>query len=93
MTDNVNVKEIAIKEVNKTLMTGLKDYRNVINFMSGDAPIGVLCLPRQLETKLVDKGFLRVYDLFDHDLAKIEGITDLNVTFLTSRLNQFLSMS
>ena len=85
--------ETVKKEINIKLLESLKNYKNIISMMFGDAPLGVLCLPKTIEKILSENGVLRVYDLFNRDLFKIEGLSDSARGNLTSRLDQFISMS
>lgn len=81
-----------IKKINKKLLESLQNYRNFVSYMAGDVPIGVLCLPKATEKALLNNGFLRVYDLFNADLAEIKGIGKVRIRDLTSSLDQFLAM-
>jgi len=82
-----------IREINKKLVESLQNYRNIVNYMAGDMPIGCLCLLPKYEKALLDHGCLRIYDLFNCDLTKIKGIGKIGVRHLTASLNQFISMS
>ncbi len=81
-----------IRKINKKLLESLHNYRDMVKYMGGDMPIGCLCLPKKYEKKLFEQGILRVYDLFNRDLTKIKGIGKVGIGYLTSSLNQFLSM-
>jgi hypothetical protein len=81
-----------IKKINKELIQSLQIYRKNIAYMEGDAPIGVLCLPKSLEAVLLKNGISRVYDLFGRDLTKIKGIGKRRIGDLTASLDQFLPM-
>jgi len=52
-----------INTVNKKLTQSLTHYRRAITLMVGDVPIETLCLPKTIETILVNEGYSRVYDL------------------------------
>jgi hypothetical protein len=67
-------------------------YRNILSFLGGNAPIGVLCLPKHLQNKLIKAGFTRLVDLMTNDFRKIKGIGNISQTLLTSRLDQFFSV-
>lgn len=84
--------DVKIKKINEELRRCLHDYRKSIEFMLADAPLGILCLPKTTEKVLLDNGCLRVYDMLNVDFTKIEGLTDIALSGLTTRLNQFLSM-
>ena len=80
------------QEVNNKLVKEHEQYRKTLTYMSGDVPLGVLCLPAILEGILLEAGCLRVYDLFNRDLTKIKGIGETRSRDLSARLDQFLSM-
>ena len=92
MTEVVELKEDDVKVINKKLIESLENYRQTIQFMCGDAPIETLCLKKTTLTPLLAHGCLRIYDLFNMDFTKIEGLGDRGIGDLTSRLNEFLSM-
>jgi hypothetical protein len=92
MVDDVLSKEEVIKHINMQLVKSLEAYRKTMSYMCADAPLGVLCLPKVIETILNRNGIARVYDLFGLDLTKIKGIGDRRRRDLTSRLNEFLAM-
>lgn len=89
---DVKLKKTDVKKINKKLVESLQNYRKFVYYASGDVPIQCLCLDKTVEKILVKNGFERVYDLFDVDLGKIKGIGKTRVGYLTSRLNEFLSM-
>lgn len=71
----------------------LAHYRTVLHYMGSNVPIGVLCLPKSLEKILLRDGCVRVYDLINRDLTKIEGMGDRRRDLLASRLDEFFSVS
>ena len=77
----------------KKLNEDLAHYRNVLSYLEANVPIQVLCLPKPIETALLNAGCLRVYDLFNRDLGKIKGIGKNRLTLLTTRLDQFFTVS
>jgi pyruvate/oxaloacetate carboxyltransferase len=85
-------KEELLKKVREEVLKRLGEYRKSISYLACDAPISVLCLPKSIENILTDQGWLRVYDLFDRDFTKIEGLTEVRLRNLTARLDQFFSM-
>lgn len=93
MSDNVIINDKDMKKVKKELLKGVKNYHKIMAFMAADAPIGILCLPKDIETILCKEGCLRVYDLLNRDLTKIKGIGKRRIGQLTSRLDQFFAMS
>lgn len=82
--DKQKLKEMVAKK--------LAEYQKTISYMSADAPISILCLPKSVETILLRNNLLRVYDLFNRDFSKIEGLNETRVRDLTSSLDKFLSM-
>lgn len=80
-------------EINKKLLDSLDNYRKTLSYMCADAPIGCLCLPKVVESILNDNGIVRIYDLFNADLAKIESLTAAHRLRLASSLDQFITMS
>lgn len=79
--------------IQKKLEEDLSHYRSVLSYLEANVPIQVLCLPKPIENALIDDGCLRVYDLFNRDLAKIKGIGRNRLALLTSRLDQFFSVA
>lgn len=85
-----------MSEMNKNkdnLKEDLSHYRQILNYMGANVPIQVLCLPKVIETALLNDGCLRVYDLINRDLGKIKGIGRGRLDILTSRLDEFFSIS
>lgn len=89
---DVVLQDEDIKKINKELAKSLQNYRQVINYMAADMPIGCLCLSRSTEKALVDAGVARVYDLFGLDLAEIKGLGAVRTRELTTCLDKFLAM-
>ncbi len=85
-------KDAQLRKVKEEILLKLVEYRNTIYYMASDAPISILCLPRSTENVLLASGLLRVYDLLNSDLTKIEGLTADRIRHLTSCLDQFLAM-
>ncbi len=69
------------------------NYRKTLYYMGANVPIQVLCLPKSLEKSLLNEGILRVYDLINRDLTKIEGVGTKRLSLLTSRLDEFFTVS
>ena len=93
--ENVNenfYQDIGMKELREQLLRKFGDYQKTMKYMTADAPIQILCLPKAIEGVLLSSGCLRVYDLLDLDLAKIEGLGVSRIRDLTARLDQFFSM-
>lgn len=92
--DNKNkiIHQKQMKKIAKNLDKSLKDYRRTLMFMYADAPISILGLPKSTENVLIKEGFVRIYDLFDRDLAEIKGLGEVRLGHLTTRLNEFLAV-
>lgn len=86
MSENIKVSDESFKE-------DLVHYRKTIAYMSANVPIQVLCLPKVVENALINDGCLRVYDLINRDLRKIKGLGKSRIDFLTSRLDEFFTIS
>lgn len=87
-----NLKKDELHQMKLHLVESLGNYRQLMSYMTADAPISILGLGKTIETTLGNAGCFRVYDLLNRDLAKIKGIGIKRVGLLTSSLNQFLSM-
>lgn len=83
--------EFALK-FKEELKNSINNYKKIMRCLEGDAPIEILGLPKKVEKVLFARGIFRIYDLFDLDFTKIEGLNDVAVRDLTSRFNQFVSM-
>lgn len=93
--ENVNEKieyDIMMQKIKENLLQNLKEYKKKMSYMTSDAPIAILCLPKEIERILSDSGCLRVYDLLDRDFTKIEGLGESGIRKLTTRFNEFISM-
>lgn len=93
VVDKVLTEEILNNKVNEELKKTVTYYKKNLKYMAADAPIGVLCLPKRIETCLNNAGLDRIYDVFDFDLAKVKGLGDVGRRYLTTALDEFLSMS
>lgn len=80
------------KKIKEELLNKFSEYQKSLRYMASDAPIAILCLPKNIESALTKSGLLRIYDLFNSDLAKVKGLNDVLVRDLTSRLDQFIAM-
>ncbi len=81
-----------MRKIREELFKKFDEYRNTLNYMAADAPIGILCLPAPIENALLDHGCLRIYDLFDLDFTKIKGLGAVRIRNLTTCLDKFFSM-
>lgn len=88
-----DIKDSEKLDYKKNLEEDLYHYRTILQFMEANVPIEVLCLPKPIENILIRDGCNRVYDLISRDLTKIKGIGDIRLDLLTSRLDQFFSVS
>jgi hypothetical protein len=68
-------------------------YRRTIAFAGANVPIECLCLPKPIENILLKEGIVRVYDLLSNDLGKIKGLGKARLLILTSRMDEFFSVS
>ena len=91
LNENIHL-DVDMQELKKVLNKSFNEYRKAIKFMAADAPIEILCLPRKIESFLLDSGCLRVYDVFDLDFTKIKGLDNRTVRDFTTRIDQFFSM-
>jgi len=74
----------------KKIFESLDKYNQLMNYMSADLPIESLCISKRAINLLRKRRIFRVYDLFDLDLTKIEGLHADDIRDLTAGLNQFL---
>lgn len=88
---NLN-KEKILKKIREEVSERLKNYQKTVSYMSADAPLAVLCLPKTIENALINHGCLRIYDLFDCDFTEIKGLGVARINRLTTSLDQFFSM-
>lgn len=94
MDENVNdqILKKEMKVINAQLVESFQSYRKLMSYMATDIPIGILGLPKPIETTLINAGCLRVYDLLDRNLAEIKGIGRKRLGLLTTCLNNFIAM-
>jgi hypothetical protein len=90
---NVNDSECDANEEKENLKKDFFHYRQTLAYMGANVPLQVLCLPKEIENALLSNGCLRVYDLIDRDLRKIKGIGDRRLELLTTRLDEFFTVS
>lgn len=86
---NADVQEPSPSDPKKDLA----HYRQTLYYMGANVPIGVLCLPKAIEKTLRSEGIARVYDLINRDLGEIKGIGKSRIDLLTSRLDEFFTVS
>lgn len=95
MTDidvNKNIETEFNVQLKIELIKKIGEYKQTLNFLAADAPISILGLPKVIERVLCNNGLLRIYDLFDRDFTKIEGLSDARISLLTTRLDEFFAM-
>lgn len=84
--------EMKMQKLKEDLVKSFESYNSTLKYLAADAPIETLCLPASLVDILIGNGILRIYDVFNMDLAKIKGIGPIRLRQLTTSVNQFLSM-
>ena len=93
--DNINTNfefDIDMQKLRVEVIKKFDEYRSTMNYLSADAPIGILCLSPMVDKILTDHGCSRVYDLFNLDLVEIKGLGEVRIKQITARLDQFFSM-
>lgn len=85
----INNEMLRIKQ---DFFESLKSYRQYIRKCEYDAPIEVLCLPKDILKPLLRHGCVRVFDIMDLDLTKIKGLGKIRIGIISSRLQQFFPM-
>lgn len=85
-------QDIKMEQLRKELAKKFDEYRLTVSFMAADAPLEVLCLPPVIENALLTHGCLRIYDLFNCNFVEVKGLGARRIRYLTTRLNEFLSM-
>lgn len=86
VNDDIESEKIRLKK-------DFEHYRKTLSFLAANVPIEALCLPPVIENALLKEGCLRVYDLINRDLTKIKGIGTGRLALLTSRLDEFFTIS
>lgn len=92
MSENDDIAE-SKKDSQEKFQEDFAYYRRVMYFMGANIPIQCLCLPPQIEKILLADGCVRVYDLISRDLTKVKGLGKRRLDLLTSRLDEFVSIS
>lgn len=85
-------EDLKHEKIREELLKGLQNYRKTLSYLLADAPVSILCLPSSMEKVLNDNGIVRLYDLFDADLTKIEGLSVSRLRNLTARIDEFFAM-
>lgn len=81
------------QQIKIKLLESLEQYKKKMAFLYCDGPIGMLCLPKSLEKKLLAVGITRVFGLLDRDLIEIKSLSDAELLRLTTSLHEFISVS
>ena len=84
--------DMMMAKLREEIVKKFNEYRVTMDYLIADAPISTLCLPKIIETSLFNHGCLRIYDLFNCDFTKIEGLNEIRIRHLTTCLDKFLSM-
>jgi len=84
--------DIKMQKLREELSKSFSQYKDTMRMLAADAPLEILCLPVSTQKILLNSGCRRVYDLFDLDFTKIEGLGPVRIRNLTSCLDQFFSM-
>lgn len=77
----------------ESLQADLAHYRSMLVYLGGNVPISALCLPKRYHNCLAKDGCERVYDLISRDFTKIKGLGEVGADLISSRLDQFFSVS
>ena|SRR5271170_4211612 len=85
-------EQMQLSKIREEVLKRYDEYRKTISFLATDAPIGILCLPKTIETILICNKFLRVYDLLNMDFTKVKGLGVRRCRNLASSLEQFIAM-
>lgn len=86
-------KDVNNKESEYDYKKEMAHYRRCMNYLTLDIPIQVLCLPAAIENALTRSDYIRLYDLINRDLTKIKGIGVDRAALITSRLDEFCTVS
>lgn len=87
------IDNLELKDKQEELNKNLAHYRNILMYMGANVPIQVLCLPKVIESALINDGCIRVYDMINRDLAKVKGIGRERLDVIESRLDNFFTVS
>ena len=90
VNDLNNEKILKKQAIENELKKNVAHYRTLMNFLGANLPIECMCLPKEIEKILIREGLIRIYDLIGHDLTKINGLGNVRVGILESRLDEFL---
>lgn len=93
VNDSDSNKQEIESRLKDELKKNLLHYRNVVNYLSANVPIQVLCLPKKIEKILLREGYIRVYDLIGLDFTKIKGIGEASASIIESRFDDFFVVS
>lgn len=80
------------EKIAKELVKSFGRYQKVLSLMAIDGPIAILGLPKNIEKILENNDILRLYEILNVDLTKIEGLSNIERERLTACLNKFSAM-
>lgn len=89
--NNLEIMNNEIFKIKQEFFKNLLNYKEHIRKSETDAPIEVLCLPKNILGILIRSGYTRVSDIIGTDLTKIKGLGRVKIGQINTRLSQFLS--
>ena len=90
--EKILTQDMLKNKIKEEVLKKLVEYNNTMQFMATDAPIEVLCLPKQIERALLNAGITRIFELLNCNLREIKGLGVARVNRLTASLNEFIAM-
>ncbi len=87
--NNLLIMNREMAKIKKDFLNGLLGYRRYMETCQLDAPLEVLCLPKNILSILSRSGFTRVAEITSNDLTKIKGLGPVKLANLNSRLQEF----
>ena len=88
--DNEKIMRKEMNKIQKNLFKQLDNYKRFIRQCELDAPIEILCLPKDILTILRKNSLSRIFQLTDLDLTKIKGLGAVRISILQAKLNDFI---
>jgi len=67
-------------------------YKEMMQMLSANVPIQVLCLPKKIEQTLINNKFTLVSDLIYSDFRKVKGIGPKASDIIFARVEEFVSV-
>lgn len=90
--NNKLIMKRELAKINKDFVESLKNYHINMKKSELDAPLEVLCLPKDIMNILERHGLIRVVDIFDLDLTKIKGLGKYRIAYINSKFQEFFPM-